>query len=129
MRSCAEPFRTHLIARLGSFLPTPYLNHLQDDEILSIDTPEAESVSRRRCCSRWLAGKDPSRCGNRCGNAAALLNLISSCNCNEKAMARNLKLKENSLNASIAQERMNDTWIYVNEEPGLKPPANIQVLG
>jgi len=98
----------------------------------AIETPQSGSESRLRCCSKWFTGKDRSRCGNRCESGAALLDLVTSCNCNEKAMARNLKIKENSLNATFAQERMNDTWIYVNEagrEPGMKTPTGVQVLG
>ena len=96
---------------------------------IAIETRQGESESGLQCCSKWFTGKDRSRCGNRCVSGAVLLNLVTSRDCDEKAMARFLKIKENSLNATFAQERMNDTWIYVNEEPGLKPPANIQVLG
>jgi len=109
------------------------------EETSSIDEnpSEASYAKRPRCCNKWLAfmaGKERARCGNKCGDSTTLPDQqTSTCNCNEKAMGRNLMIQENSFNASFAQEKANDSWIPFDDHAWrgsrVRPPFNIRVFG
>lgn len=104
------------------------------DAAAAEETPEAGR--RPRCCKRWstfLTDEANSRCGHRCGDDA-LSALTHFCNCNEKAMGRNLMIQENAFNYSFAQEKANDSWVHFDGpsetlETGLRPPLNVKVFG
>lgn len=101
--------------------------------------PETPGTARRpRCCKRWssfLTDEANARCGTRCGVGGGTLSAqIPFCNCNEKAMGRNLMIKENAFNSTFAQEKANDSWVHFDGrantmETGLRPPLNVKVFG